>query len=88
MAILSRDDAFCKMKQLKVISKEERHWTEMRQWNEFQDNIEDEIISCDNLGNKLTEQEVIITELICELDKYKTNKDRHEQRIQYLKKIQ
>ena len=59
----------------------------MRQWNEFQDNIEDEIISCDNLGNKLTEQEVIITELICELDKYKTNKDRYEQRIQYLKKI-
>ena len=87
MAILSRDDAFCKMKQLKVISKEERHWSEMRQWNEFQDNIEDEIISCDNLGNKLTEQEVIITELICELDKYKTNKDRYEQRIQYLKKI-
>ena len=41
----------------------------MRQWNEFQDNIEDEIISCDNLGNKLTEQEIIITEIHCELDK-------------------
>ena len=36
--------------------------------NEFQDEIDKEIIPHEKLGNKLKSQEVIITELHCELD--------------------
>ena len=72
------------MKQLKMLIQEEKHCPDMGQWNEFQDEIDKERISHEKLGHKLTAQEVIITELHCELDKYKPSKGRYERRIQEL----
>ena len=84
MDILSRDDGTCQMKQIRMIIQEEKHFPEIRQWNEFQYVIEKEIISREKLGHKLTTQEFIITERRCELDKYNPSKDRHDRRIQGL----
>ena len=60
------------MKQLKFIIQED-----MRQRNKFQYEIDNGIILRDKLGQKLTVQEIIVTELHCELDKYKPSKDRY-----------
>ena len=70
------------MEQLKLIIQEKKHFPGNGQWNEFQDGIDKEMVSYENLGHRLTPQEVIINEHHCELDKYKTIKDRNEQRIQ------
>ena len=54
----------------------------MGQCNDIQDDTDKKRISREKLAHKLTAQEVIITELHCELDKYKTIKDRNKWRIQ------
>ena len=47
----------------------------MRQQNKFQYDIGKERTSREKLGHNLTAQEVIITELHCELYKYNPRKD-------------
>ena len=83
--ILSRDDALCRRKQLKMRIQEDKLCPDMRQWNEFQYEIYKKRIPHNNLGHKLAAQEVIITELYCEIDRYKTIKDRYYRRLQELK---
>ena len=70
------------MEHIKMIIQEDKHFPETRQWNEFQDEIDEEIILLEKLGHQLTAQEVIIYELHCEIDKYKPRKDMCGLRIQ------
>ena len=68
-----------------MIILEVKYFSDMGQQNDFQDVIDKKSILCKNLEYKLTEQEVIITGINCELDKYKTIRDNNKRRIQEMK---